>query len=296
MVDCKYFVSYFIYEDFAKLKIVRNKLTLGFNTLRNWRVVNDFKKRMSALNIEVTSDMLGVTIWPYIHNGWDVKKRLDSIATHYEILAKTQSKLTSISTLSSLVIADFEHISPGVTIVIDHAPWFLREGELVINIFQKDLRIASMAFSLTVDTNTNQFGVYIGAVQGIHAGVPAEKSLNIFKDLTKDFQGLRPRTLLLEVLKVMLIKLGIEKIYAVSEEHRHHNHVYFRQEKNLEVKMDYNIFWEEHHGRLINNIGFYEIPKEAAIKDISEIASKKRAQYKRRYAFLESLDDMVKLN
>lgn len=280
----------------AKLKVVRNKLTLGFNILKNWHAVNDFKKRMSALNIAVTQDMLGVTIWPYIHNDWGVKTRLDSIATHYEILSNIHPKLTSISTLTSLVIADFEHVSPGVTIVIDHAPWFLREGELVINIFQNDLRIASMAFSLTVDTSNNQLGAFIGAVQGIHAGVPAQQSLNIFKDLTKDFQGLRPRTLLLEVLKVLLIKLGIEKIFAVSEEHRHHNHTYFRQDKNLEVKMDYNTFWEEHHGRLINSIGFYEIPKEAAIKDISEIASKKRAQYKRRYAFLESLDDTVKLN
>lgn len=256
--------------------------------------IGDFNARLAALNIPVTTEMLGTIEWPYIHNEWDVATKLNTIALHYEVLSAVNVKLTQINVSPCLQICDLSHLSPGVTAGIDYAKWFTREGELVLNIFREDLRVASMAF--TLGQHKGKVVAYVGAVQGIHGGVPAEESLEIYKILTKNFAGLRPRSLLLEVLKVTVAKLGAEKIFGVSEQNRHHRHPYFGNDQASIFKNNYNPFWDEHNGTLNKKIGFYEISLAPAIKDLSEIAAKKRGQYRRRYEFIESLKEIVTLN
>lgn len=256
--------------------------------------IENFFTRLNVLNTPVTSAMLGVVEWPYIHNEWDAETKLDKIATHYEIVSKSYPHLLCISTAPCYKICDFDSVSKGVFIGIDYAKWFSREGELVINIFRDDLRVTSMAFTLGV--YQNDVVAFVGAVQGIHAGVPEDESLAIFKTLTKDFFGLRPRSLLLEALKVVVSKFGVNKILGVSEKNRHHRHAYFGNNQTTVFKNNYNIFWEEHGGELINDIGFYEILALPAIKDLSEVASKKRGQYRRRNELLTDLMNTVTLN
>lgn len=255
--------------------------------------ISTLNSRLDSLDIPVTSEMLGTIIWPYIHNEWDVASKFDAIATHYETLSD-YPKLSQISKIKQLQICDFSQASPAITIVIDYAKWFTREGELVINVFQANLRVASMAFTLAREGG-NSIAAYVGAVQGIHGGVSAEESLDIYKILTKDFFGLRPRSLLLEVLKVVASKLGATKLFGVSEQNRHHRHQYFGNDQNTTFKNNYNSFWEEHNGLLNSETGFYEISMKPAIRDISEIAAKKRGQYRRRYEFIASIDGAVNL-
>lgn len=249
--------------------------------------IENLVTRLHALNIPVTAEMLGVVEWPYIHNEWDVKTKLNRIATHYEIVSKSYPQLMRINAVPCFKICDFDTVSKGVFIGIDYAKWFTREGELVINIFRDDLRVASMAF--TIGVHRDDVVAYVGAVQGIHGGIPEDESLAIFKTLTKDFAGLRPRTLLLETLKVVVGKLGANKILGVSEQNRHHRHAYFGNNQTTVFKNNYNLFWEEHGGKLIHDGGFYEIPVVPAIKDLSEVASKKRGQYRRRNELLTDL-------
>lgn len=256
--------------------------------------ITAFLNRMDALDLKVTPEMLGVLGWPYLHNQWDVSAKLNNIALHYEVLSSVCPAFMYINTSSRQEVANFSHLSNAVTIEVDYASWFTREGEILINIFQGDLRVASMAFLLGHDES--DMVAYVGAVQGIHGGISAEESLEIFKALTKDFFGLRPRSLLLEVLKVVVTKLGAKKIFGISEQHRHHRHPYFSNDEKTVFKNDYNIFWEEHGGRYNHDIGFYEISTAPAIKGLSEISSKKRSQYRKRYAIIESLDNAIDLS
>lgn len=269
---------------------------LGFlvQAFRNKNTISDFHARLNALTVPIRTEMLGTIIWPYIHNEWDLANKLDTIATHYEILMPQHPNLSQMRAEQHVKICDFSNISPGISVVIDYAQWFTREGELVINIFQDDLRVASMAFSLS--RIEQDIVAYVGAVQGIHGGVSAEKSLEIYKALTKDFSGLRPRSLLLEVLKVFSKKLGATQLLGVSEQNRHHRHKYFGNDENTKFKNNYNPFWEEHGGQLVDALGFYDVPLNPAIRDLSEIAAKKRGQYRRRYEFIESLENLVGLN
>ena len=276
---------------------ITNRLLFIINAYRHWAVVYAFIKRVTQLSngarITITPQMLGVIEWPYLHNQWDVKTRFDKIATHYEVLSKLKSNLIYMSSTSSFELINLGRTSANVSIVLDRASWFIREGEMLINVFRKGLRIASIAFTLGEKDGVTV--AYIGAIQGVHSGVATEDSLALFKLLTKDFQGLRPRSLLLEVLKVVLKKLGVSRLYAVSEQNRHHRHHYFRNNEKTVFVNDYNPIWEENGGILDENTGFYEIPIGPAIKSIEDIPSKKRSQYKRRYEFILSLGDQINL-
>ena len=284
-------------ENYSTLSIRNLKRRICFmqSAAKNRLEISNFIGRIERLNnqhLSVSAKMLGVIDWPYIHNMWDVKTKLNKLAVHYEILSKTFSQLTQIN--KNYKVIDFNHVSNQVSIELDQAPWFIREGELVLNVFRDGLRVASMAFTLSdVD---NEVVAYIGAVQGIHSGIPSDESLEIYKILTKDFEGLRPRSLLLEALKVVLAQLNVKKMWGVAEQHRHHRHKYFSHNINaVSLKNDYNVFWEEHEGVLDQASGFYALPIALSIKDMSEIVSKKRSMYKRRYEIIEYLKSNIDL-
>ena len=222
------------------------------------------------------------------------KTKLNTIATHYEILSQDHQKFTRIADSEYIEICDFSHISKSITVRIDRPKWFVREGELVINIFQDELRVASIAFSLA--KTRKEIIAYIGAVQGIHSGISSEDSLKIYRTLTKNFFGLRPKSMLLEVLKVILHKFGAKRIFGVSDENRHHKHKYFAKNQDINLMKSYNAFWQEHSGVLDAGIGFFEVPMKPAIEDISKKVAKKRGQYRRRYAFINSIDEAINLN
>jgi len=276
------------------LRTLKRRAKFFFIANQHKQEIKNFAEKMQSQNITVTPQMLGVLEWPYIHNEWSIETKLAKLATHYEILSKPFPALAKINESEPYEIIDFDHISKGIKVLIDYAPWFIREGELVLNIFQNDLRVASIAFTLSyVDKD---IVAYIGAIQGIHSGISTEESLEIYKTLTKDFEGLRPRSLLLEVLKVVLMQLNVKKIFAVSEQHRHHRHKYFKNNQKTVFKNDYNVFWEEHEGILDEATGFYLLPMTLSIKDMAEIPSKKRGMYKRRYEIIEFFKNTIDLS
>lgn len=270
---------------------------------QNKNAIDAFAERLSHLPngvvVDIKPEMLGVINWPYIHNEWDLDTKFEKILTHYEILSALNSSLVHVGGSATDADADCHDLmdlsdfSPDLKVMIDKAPWFTREGELLINLIRGGLRAASIAF--TLGKANGETVAYIGAIQGMHSGLSVDEALEIYKGLTKDFHGLRPRSLLLEVLKVLLKKLGVTRIYAVSDRNRHHRHVYFGNDENTVFKNDYNLIWEEHDGVLNPEIGFYEIPIAPAIKDMAEIPSKKRSLYKKRYEVIHALNDRVKL-
>lgn len=275
-------------------KSIKNIVGFVLAAHQNKDEISHFLNRMDTIkqvDFKLPDEKLGVIKWPYIHNNWDIKHKMQVIAGHYELMSSTNPALVLDENKANYKVIDLSHISQNITIVIDIAQWFLREGELVINIFREDLRVASIAFSTCVYDNEKI--AFIGAIQGIHSGVSTEESLEIYRMLTKDFEGLRPRSLLLEVLKMVLAQLSIQKIYAISEQRRHHRHAYFGNNQDTVFKSDYNAFWEEHGGILNAENGFYELPLNLSIKDLSEIASKKRSLYKRRYEVIGEINNNI---
>jgi uncharacterized protein VirK/YbjX len=262
--------------------------------VKNWSELKLFCGRMSnALGKsgveKLGGDCVGVVHWPYISRIWSPKNKLSVLASHYEVVTKSCPQLLLLGRSESLLLSDLSEFAAGCSLVLDRPFWFMREGELVLNLFQADLRIASIAFTLC-RTDT-ELCIFIGAVQGIHKGVESELSLSIYRDLTKDFEGLRPRSFLIEVIKYIAINIGVEKIYAVGDGYRHHRHPYFGAHKALELAANYDVIWLEHGATPSEREDFFEIPMMLSRKPLDSIASKKRAMYRRRY---ELLDDTFK--
>jgi uncharacterized protein VirK/YbjX len=277
------------------LTTAKRRTRFVYRGLRNRDLLKEFCARMVRTESQgtrsVNSDTVGVIEWPYINNAWNVATRLDRIANHYELLASLSTKLLAVDKNNPLTLVDLSTISSRSEIVIDQAHWFKREGELVLNLFKDDLRVASIAFIFGI--HNGALTIFIGAVQGIHSGVSTEESLLIHKNLTKDFEGLRPRSLLLDVLKTIGNTLGISKLLAISDENRHHRHKYFGTVQSSKLATSYDQIWIEHGGFQGVDPGFYEIPIHLMRRGADEIPSKKRAMYRRRYEILDGIEKAV---
>ncbi|AGZ35207.1 DUF535 family protein [Pseudomonas sp. Rh2] len=274
------------------LRALNNKLKLGILIIKQREDLKAFVARMSAALgpkgfKALGFDSIGVVQWPYISKAWEAPQRLDAVASHYEVVAEQFPRLLLMGRDEHQVLCDLSGYSSQCTLVLDRPVWFRREGELVLNLFQGDLRVASLAFSLG-GTGGEVF-VLIGAVQGIHKGIDSERSLSIYRDLTKDFEGLRPRSFLIEVLKCLARTLGAARIYAVGDRYRHHRHRYFGAEKADDLAANYDTIWLENGASPSEREDFFTIPLEAARRSADDIAPKKRAMYRRRHAMLDDV-------
>ncbi|KHL75964.1 VirK domain-containing protein [Pseudomonas putida] len=274
------------------LRALNNKYKLIRAMIRQWPDLRTFMQRMSgALGNErfarLGVDCIGVVQWPYISKCWDARERLDVVASHYEVVASHCPALLLLEREERRVVCDLSAYSNTCTLVLDRPIWFKREGELVINLFQADLRVASLAFTLC--RTEGELCLFIGAVQGIHKGIDSETSLNIYRDLTKDFEGLRPRSFLLEALKCLARTAGVARIYAVGDQCRHHRHPYFGVEKAQDLAANYDVIWQESGAEASAREDFFVLPLAAARRNLEDIAPKKRAMYRRRNALLDDV-------
>lgn len=283
-----------IYAGFS-LRAIKRKLVLILKAVKSWQMLRNMVKRLghcqSYSDGLLHPNILGLVEWPYIHNAWSVAERMGVVATHYELLDRCRTKIFRLKLNQSHQLADLGFAAEGCKLVIDRPPWFIREGELVLNIFNGDLRIASIAFVLGQDASGVK--LILGAIQGIHSGVPREDSLSIYKTLTKTFEGMRPRSLLIDTLRIIARHVGAESICAVADLHRHHRHRYFGAREQSKLGTGYDEIWLDHGGVLDSSSGFYLLPIEAQRKELAEIPSKKRAMYRRRYEILQHIEHAV---
>lgn len=235
--------------------------------------------------------VLGNLVWPYLHKDWNMSQRFSSIAKHYALL-KHLPKFLDVTDGLSKQIVNLNAFSPNTAIVLDRPRWFAREGEIVLNIFCDDLRTMSIAFC--IGHHLNETTLFIGAIQGIHGGVSREKSLDIIKQLTKDFNGLRPRSLMIAVLRMIASRIGATKILAIDQMHRHHLHPFFYKSparKSL-GSTNYDEVWKGHEGVVVDG-GFYQLKTSTTHKDLAEIDSKKRSMYRKRFEMLDQIEQQL---
>ncbi|MFF7859577.1 MULTISPECIES: VirK/YbjX family protein [unclassified Pseudomonas] len=284
--------SVFTLQPGYSLRALNNKYKLTREIVRQWPELNAFMQRMTAALGQqglqrLGVDCIGVVQWPYLSKCWEAPQRLEVVASHFEVLAGQFPALLLLGRDESLTLCELASYSPGCRLVLDRPIWFKREGELVLNLFQGDLRVASLAFTLCRDQGG--LSMFIGAVQGIHKGIDSETSLAIYRDLTKDFEGLRPRSLLLEALKCLARMLGVAHLYAVSDACRHHRHPYFGSDKAQDLAANYDVIWQENGATASNRDDFFTVPLAPAQRAEQDIPAKKRAMYRRRQALLDDV-------
>jgi uncharacterized protein len=222
---------------------------------------------------------LGAIVWPYQCLSWDIGTRLGKICEHCSVLEDIGGPI-NFPIDDQLVLLDLSEIREGLRVIVDQPEWFMREGQLVINLFLKEVRIYSLAFSLSY--REGKIIAFIGALQG----TDFQGGLDLYRELTKAFYGLRPRDLLLELFDMLCKRLGVKEILAVSDSHRHHRSAYFGTEPRL-FSVNYDEIWTDRGGTRVDPT-CYRL-QLGQRRDLDSLPSKKRSMYKRRYELLSLL-------
>lgn len=237
----------------------------------------------SALHehLEQRPETAGVLLWPYQCSSWDAKERVRRIVSHFSLVEAIGSPVRA-GVEDKLELLDLGSYSADVRVILDQPRWLSREGHLALNLFVGDHRGYSLAFSLCSDGPDRC--AFIGGLQGRST----EGSLDRYKDLTKDFYGLRPRDLLLEVARMFFQRIGVSRIHAVAESHRFFRHAYFGAQGGQDMHANYDEIWSERGGIRIAPSHF-ELPSNLSLRAIEDVPSKKRGMYRKRNEMIESL-------
>ncbi len=239
-----------------------------------------------AADLALRPEIVGAIVWPYICHRWSASTRIRTLLGHYEGIEVLRPQFT-FSAADSFDLLDLGDLLAGLRIVVDKPKWFIREGQLVINLFSFQDRTFSLAFSL--GTEGGQRVAYIGAIQGVHR----EGVLEAYKEFTKVLYGMRPRDFLIEVFKMLVQSIGVVKILAVRDSSRHHRSAYFSEGKKEALRVNYDEVWIE-RGGVLDGEDFYSLPIFSSLKDPDQVPSKKRAMYRRRYDLLNTLMERLR--
>jgi uncharacterized protein VirK/YbjX len=256
-------------------------MVMAFILSKDLELLLQSKKNAAVQNlISKRPETLGAIIWPYQCNSWDAKTRLNHIVEHYSAIENLKFKI-DFPLDGALKLLDLTNVYKGLHIVLDQPKWFMREGQLVINLFLDRTRILSLAFSFALESD--RVVAYVGAIQGRSF----DWSLDINRELTKAMYGMRPRDFLFEQFRTLCRTLGVSKIYAVSNASRHHRNNYFgKKTKTGELTVNYDEVWIE-RGGILEGSDFFVFSLNLQKKDIEQLPAKKRSMYRRRYEFLE---------
>ena len=96
----------------------------------------------------------------------------------------------------------------------------------------------------------------------------------------------RPRDLLVTAGRLLCAALGVRRILAISDQHRVSTDAYFASSD--QVFSSYDSAWTDSGCHAVEE-GFFELSPQVVHRPPEDIASRKRAQYRRRYALIDDL-------
>lgn len=162
-----------------------------------------------------------------------------------------------------------------------------KEGEITL-MFNNAAGQALANVTFIIMNYQGQRTLFIGALQG-----PAHQvEHQLIQQATKSCHGLFPKRILMEALLLLAEKLNIDQVLAVGNKTHIYEHPRYNKRKHL-VYADYDSFWLT-LGAQQNAQGYFRFPAQMAHKSLEEIASKKRAEYRRRYQLLDAMEAQIR--
>lgn len=137
-----------------------------------------------------------------------------------------------------------------------------------------------------IEQRDGQPTLVIGAMQGPNT----EDAQDFVREMTKRAHRFRTKNLILYMTQAVARTLGIQRILAVSNAGYYANN-HIRRDRKL--KTDFGAFWEEAGGWQTEDKRFYELPLTLPRKTMEEVPTRKRAVYRRRFAFLDEIDSEI---
>ena len=227
---------------------------------------------------------------PYLHRDLDARERCQLLLEHYGFLARHAPVALIDALLSNqpflLNEQSLGELEQPLVVNLTYAKHMQQEGELTLSVgplasldsFQQHAWIASLTFVLRRDTAG--WEIAVGGVQGGHAETGKEDA----KTATRVFHGLRPKHLLIHVLREIAACWGIERIRGISNSA--HALTRKRYRGRITIKSSYDELWQEVGGQA-DGQGYYLLPVYQARRSMESVPSRKRSLYQRRYRLLD---------
>ena len=229
---------------------------------------------------------------PYLASCLSQQERFEALAYHYDFLAKHPDSMTKAFYNPNIAceLADVKvKNDANIKIALQARNKFAREGEISLYFYDNDgIDLATVTF--TIMQYQQKTTLFIAGLQGTghhDARIRVQQA-------TKQCYGLFPKRVALEAALVIARYFNLEQIVAVGNKtHIYNNWRYnTRQERILS---DYDDFWLTIDGKQDSN-GLFILPNQIYRKSLDEIASKKRSEYRNRYALLDQLENSITEN
>ncbi|QDY40460.1 VirK/YbjX family protein [Candidatus Pantoea soli] len=226
---------------------------------------------------------------PYLCAGFSVAQRAQAILDHYQLMEQLADDRLRQLLLSptNTHIASFTGKNDEQFVIDCCSGYYDREGEITLILRYQEMTIASLSFSLIRQQQKRT--LMIGGLQGPRKQVPAE----VIREATKAAHGLFPKRLLMEALFILGAQCGAEAIVAVGDDSHVFRSLRYRHSKGDKFFASYSEFWLSLGGTARAD-KLFTLPLSLERKALEEIASKKRAEYRRRYALLDTLIAQVR--
>ncbi|MEX5744919.1 VirK/YbjX family protein [Massilia sp. X63] len=222
---------------------------------------------------------------PYMTLHLPIGERLAALAGHYQtVFAHGLGELVARAARGPVSLVRFAGRDGGDYDIALRAIGLLeREGELVLQLREDGVALYAVAF--TFARRDGQLAVNVGCIQG----AADEGTRDAIRRATRQLHGLRPKQLLVGIVRALGQALGCREMRLVANANR----VVRSAIRNGTVHADYDQLWEELGARRLPD-GDYSLPCEAlTAPDFEAVASKKRAEARRRHALLASLSAAV---
>lgn len=218
---------------------------------------------------------------PYLVDSLSCGQRVEALITHYELVKTLRlTQLVSQGITSKVAIYQGGTKSGAVFGIDLSATWQgHREGEFCLSLMYK--QEALFEINLTLQKHHGQLALVVGRLQGSSS----HDAQQWVRQATSDMHALRPVNVMLHAARNVAFLLGCHKVRLVSNKHR----VALNLWRRWRIKANYDKTWAEAGAQLASD-GFYEITPLAEKEiDLSNIASKKRAETKRKQALLNDM-------
>ena len=218
---------------------------------------------------------------PYLSNTMTCKQRLGLLMAHYRFVFNNGlGPIVTQAARGAVVLARFSGKSgTEYQIQLRAIDIFEREGDLILQLTGGGQLIYSVVFSFFQGEQAPVVG--IGCMQGPRG----EGGLELIREATRDLHGLRPKNLMVRLVRQLGHDFGCKELHLVGNRNRTVRSA-TRQGK---VHADYDSVWQEMGARTRANGDFEIACENLPVPVMDDIPSKKRSEVRKRHAMLEAL-------
>ncbi len=212
----------------------------------------------------------------YLCRYWGIPRRLRALIEHYACLGRLpgswKERLLGYQRVALCEIA----LKGGERLHLSLEPSvFAKEGE--VGLFLRDAtgqRLYSLSFCL------GSQAIMIGGLQGPRSDLGE----GLVKWLGKEMHGMRPKSLLISALYALADCIGGLPIQGIGDAAHTCSH---------KLRSSYDAFWLELHG-VRHERHWYRLPEREPARDIAEVKSHHRSEFRRREALRAAMVNDVR--